>query len=202
MGIEPVYLERFFATFATAEALTFSVMLHLLEPGPKGSPASMLTLELLTAISNRPPLRYPLVYHAELARYFLGDNISNAFSLPRSTSLWLHAKLHFGFLIMQVPILFGRYYRRGWDARRAFISHEIVPLLITWHMGSARTRFGYADGDMVRDESVEKMQYDRKSIRKLKYEFYGLMAEMGMVLFAVLVLGAYTIMKGYSYMEI
>src|SRR5271163_2851293 len=69
MGIQPIYLNRYFSTYRSAEKFLLSTIAHLLEP-VEGKPSGLLPLQLLNGIANRPLYGGSLEYHAELSRFF------------------------------------------------------------------------------------------------------------------------------------
>ena len=145
IGIHPVHLERFYKNYHTAEKHLCSSIAHLLEP-ELGKPSGMLPLKLLNGISNRPLYGRSIRYHAELSRLLLGDELANVFQLPRG-SLRTRVGLFGSLTLMRLELLFGRFYRSGWEKERVRLMKEFVNWLVMWQVGKRkafeRTDFGY-----------------------------------------------------------
>ena len=196
MGIQSVYLERFYHDYHAAEKHLCSSIAHLLEP-ELGKPSGMLPLQLLNGISNRPLYGHSLEYHAELSRLLIGNELADVFQLPRGNS-WTRLRLWGGLTLMRLELWFGRWYRSGWEKERIRLMKEFVDWLVMWQVGKRqafeRTDFGYkvvimedktkvigTTGNIaadVKNDSIEdtdgnvRVQIDRKYIKALKRRYY------------------------------
>ena len=145
MGIQPVYLERFYKDYHAAEKHLCSSITHLLEP-ELGKPSGMLPLQLLNGISNRPLYGHSIQYHAELSRLLIGDKLADVFQLPRG-NLRTRVGLWGSLTLMRLELWFGRWYRAGWEKERVRLMKEFVDWLVMWQVGKRqafeRTDFGY-----------------------------------------------------------
>jgi hypothetical protein len=145
MGIQPVYLERFYRDYHAAEKHLCSSITHLLEP-ELGKPSGMLPLQLLNGISNRPLYGHSIQYHAELSRLLIGDKLADVFQLPRG-NLRTRVGLWGSLTLMRLELWFGRWYRSGWEKERVRLMKEFVDWLVMWQVGKRqafeRTDFGY-----------------------------------------------------------
>jgi hypothetical protein len=158
IGILPSHLERFYATYHTAEKHLCSSIAHLLEP-VLGQPSGMLPLQLLNAISNRPLYGHSLEYHAELSRLLIGDTLADVFQLPRG-SLRTRAGLWMSLTLMRVELWFGGWYRSGWERERIRLMKEFVDWLVMWQVGKRqafeRTDFGYKEVKLDTSDGIKR----------------------------------------------
>lgn len=157
MGIQHVYLERFYRNYRSAEKHLCSSIAHLLEP-ELGKPSGMLPLQLLNAIKNRSFYGRSLEYHAELSRLLIGDELADIFQLPRG-NLPTRLMLWRNITLMRLELWIGKWYRPGWEKERVRLMKEFVSWIVMWQVGKRqafeRTDFRYKM--MVKDD--ESIQY-------------------------------------------
>jgi ER-bound oxygenase mpaB/B'/Rubber oxygenase, catalytic domain len=196
MGIQTVYLRRFYSDYDSAEKHLCSSITHLLEP-ELGKPSGMLPLRLLNGIAKRPLYGHSLEYHAELSRLLLGDDLADIFQLPRG-NLITRSGVWVSITMMRLELWFGRWYRRGWELERVRVMREFVDWLVMWQVGRRKTfeRTDFRSKPVVVDtadsktalpngvngsaqekEDTEdsgnvKVQVDRKYIKALKRRYY------------------------------
>ncbi|ORY26804.1 hypothetical protein BCR39DRAFT_560389 [Naematelia encephala] len=147
LGISPLRLEQYYtgaSSVSRASKLFACMTMHLFDlPSSSAQtvdPRTTNTYRLLSAVTGRPPRPMPIEYHLATCRFLLGDGLADRLSLPPTSTrtkwqlvraVWLERSL----------VLFGRYYRSGWEVERVLSTRLLVSMVVCWQLGVRRTRF-------------------------------------------------------------
>lgn len=198
LGISPDRLRFYYADVSRASKLFACNTMHLFsEDFSTTDHRSTATYRLLSAVSDRPPIKTPVDHHLAISRLLLGDGLADRLAIPattlrRRTRLWVARTLDWAFLC------FGRWYIPRWEIERVAITRMLLLMIVCWQLGVKRTRFtikafgNELGGEENEDGDKEELDPEVKMgpvagkaiIRRWKW----LAAEMAVVVFGVPVL--------------
>ena len=118
---------------------------------------STATFRLLSAVSDRPPIRTPVEHHLAISRFLLGGGLADRLAIPpttvkRKARIFIARKLDWCFLT------FGRLYTPRWEIERVATTRMLLLMIVCWQLGVKRTRFtikAFGDDMGKREESGE-----------------------------------------------
>jgi hypothetical protein len=99
------------------------------------------TLPLLHTAAGMPPFKTPLKHHFRAARFFLGDSLSDALTIPRTSPIQV-VLMRFYLLGVVYPEYFGMVYpRKGWERTRAELTQDLLGRLVRYSLDGRRSTF-------------------------------------------------------------
>ena len=93
------------------------------------------TLPVLFCICNRWPIPFNFAQHCTAARHLMGKTLSDWLSVPRTT-FRDEVEYKIGMTLANLPSLFARNYRRGWDAKRRDAMRRSVESAVRYELGN------------------------------------------------------------------
>ena len=93
------------------------------------------TLPVLFCICNRWPIPFNFAQHCTAARHLMGKTLSDWLSVPRTT-FRDEVEYKIGMTLANLPSLFARNYRRGWDAKRRDAMRRSVESAVRCELGN------------------------------------------------------------------
>lgn len=156
LGISPARLEYYYSSVSRASKLFACNTMHLFsEDFSTSDHRSTATYRLLSAVSDRPPLRTPVDHHLAISRFLLGDGLADRLAIPH-TALTRRARLYVARKLDWCFITFGRLYAPRWEVERVAVTRTLLLMIVCWHLGVKRTRFTIkAFGDEKGDQEEE-----------------------------------------------
>lgn len=98
------------------------------------------TLPVLFCICNRWPVPFNFAQHCTAARHLMGKTLSDWLSVPRTT-FRDEVEYKIGMTLTNLPSLFARNYRRGWDAKRRDAMRRSVESAVRYELGNRSSKF-------------------------------------------------------------
>jgi hypothetical protein len=87
------------------------------------------------------PFKTPLKHHFRAARFFLGDELADALSVPRSSPVQL-VLMQLSFYAIIYPEYFGMYYpRKNWELQRMQLSQDLLGRMVRTGLKGRRSMF-------------------------------------------------------------
>ena len=161
MGIEPSILQRCFQTAHAADQFLFSIVRHLfadleedVKAGRETPPAP--TMPVLRSVSDRPPFFVPKEAHCASSRHMIGSRLASALHIPPTPFKYV-ALLQLTYVTVWYPVLFGTYWRSGWERSRRDLARPLLRRLITWSMGLKISRFS-GEGTSLEEKTLDQAE--------------------------------------------